>query len=82
MRVILREATLPRNSRGATPHLLTWADTGSLADAIGEVRSFYRASFEVATPAPDRPLRVELKVRGRDVKVRTSPVLTLAPGTN
>ena len=84
MRVILREAKLPRNSRGrqddvaqgqlanlqinvmlftvdeanrswgletlarniaATSHLLTWADTGTLAEAIGDVRSFYRASF-------------------------------------
>lgn len=73
--------TLARNI-GATSHLLTWADTGSLAEAFGEVRSFYRASFDVATPAPDRPLRVDLKVKGRDVKIRTSPVLTLAPGTN
>jgi hypothetical protein len=67
---------------GATSHLLTWANTGSLAEVIGDVRSFYRASFEVAMPAPDRPLRVDLKVKGRDVKIRTSPVLTLAPGTN
>jgi hypothetical protein len=72
--------TLARNI-GATPHLLTWADTGSLAEAIGDVRSFYRASFEVAAPAPDRPLRVDLKVKGRSVRIQTSPVLTLTPGT-
>lgn len=72
--------TLARNI-GATPHLLTWANTGSLAQAMGDVGSFYRASFEVATPAPDRPLRVDLKVKGRSVKIQTSPVLTLRPGT-
>lgn len=72
--------TLARNI-GATPHLLTWANTGSLAQAIGDAASFYRASFEAATPAPDRPLRVDLKVKGRSVRIQTSPVLTLNPTT-
>jgi hypothetical protein len=73
--------TLARNI-GATPHLLTWANTDSLVEALGEVRTFYRASFEVAAPAPDRPLRVDLKVKGRSVRIQTSPVLTLAPGSD
>jgi hypothetical protein len=81
MRVILREAKLPRNSRGPTTHLLPWANTDSLAQAIADLGSFYRASFDVATPPPDRPLRVDLKVKGGSVKIQTSPVLTLTPGT-
>ena len=64
---------------GATSRLLTWANTESLADAISEVRTFYRASFEVDGPAPKRSLRVELKVKRRNVKIHTSPVLTIGP---
>ena len=67
---------------GATSRLLTWANTDTLAHALDEVRSFYRASFEVGAPVPERPLRVDLKVEGRDVRIQTSPVLTLPTGTN
>ena len=56
--------TLARNI-GATSHLLTWADTDSLADAMGGVKSFYRASFDVATPAaPAEPAADSTETKG------------------
>jgi hypothetical protein len=67
---------------GATSGLLTWADTNSLGRAVAETRSVYRASFAVDVPVPDLPQRVELKSTRRDVKIRTSAVLTLAAETN
>jgi hypothetical protein len=60
---------------GATSHLLTWANTDALTEAIERARVFYRLSFDPGSSIPDRPLRVELKVKGRDVKIQTSPVV-------
>lgn len=67
---------------GATSGLLTWADTGAIARALAETRSFYRASFAADLPVSDRPQRVDLRTTRRDVRVRTSSVLTLTAGTN
>jgi hypothetical protein len=64
---------------GATSRLLSWADTGTLARAIAETRSFYRATFDVGPAPPDRPQRVELKTTRRNVKLHASPTLTLKP---
>lgn len=66
---------------GATSRLLTWANTDALARAIDEVRSFYRASFNYDSPVVGRPQRVELKAKGRNIRIHTSPVLTSAPAT-
>ena len=64
---------------GATSRLLTFADTDALHRALAETRSHYRATIDAANVSFDRPLRVELKTRRRDVKIHTSPVLTPKP---
>lgn len=66
---------------GATSRLLTWANTGTLASAVAETRGFYRATFEAGPTVSDRPQRVDLKTRRRNVKIHTSPTLTVKPHT-
>jgi hypothetical protein len=52
---------------------VSWANTDTLARAVGTPVSYYRATFAADDKAPSRPQRVDLRVRRSKVDVRTSP---------
>ena len=59
---------------GATSRLLTWADTNALARAVAETRGFYRVTFDAGPVAANRPQRVELKIKRRNIRIHASPL--------
>lgn len=70
--------TLASNTGGSS-HLLTWADTGTLERAIASTRTFYRATIAADRAAPERPQRVQLRVKRPRVKITTVSALALRP---
>jgi hypothetical protein len=68
--------TLASNTGGLTG-LVTWANTGALARAVGTPTGYYRATFAADRTAPSRPQRVDLRVHRPKVSIRTSPTIRM-----
>jgi hypothetical protein len=68
--------TLASNT-GSLTGLVSWANTNTLARAVGTPASYYRATFAADDTAPSRPQRVDLRVRRSKVDVRTSPTIQI-----
>jgi hypothetical protein len=68
--------TLASNT-GSLTGLVSWANTATLARAVGAPASYYRATFASDDTAPSRPQRVDLRVRPSRVSIRTSPTIQI-----
>ena len=65
------------SNTGSLTGLVSWANTGTVARAVGTPASYYRATFATDDKAPARPQRVDLRVRRSKVDVRTSPTIQI-----
>ena len=68
--------TLASNT-GSLTGLVSWANTDTLARAVGTPASYYRATFAADDTAPSRPQRVDLRVHRSKVSIRTSPTIQI-----
>jgi len=65
------------SNTGSLTGLVSWANTGTLARAVGTPASYYRATFAADGTAPSRPQRVDLRVQRSKVSIRTSPTIQI-----
>ena len=68
--------TLASNT-GSLTGLASWANTDTLARAVGTPASYYRATFPADDTAPSRPQRVDLRGHRSKVNIRTSPTIQI-----
>jgi hypothetical protein len=65
------------SNTGSLTGLVSWANTDTLARAVGTPASYYRATFAADATAPSRPQRVDLRVHRPKVSIRTSPAIQI-----